>query len=130
LVLRLLVARVEENHKGPAGATTTTVFHPDTEMARDIAALLTVLCRRLITVAGKSTEGHADYKHPEFDPGHAAAEAAGIKRRVSPDTLRHSFATHLLEQDTDIRVIQVLGIFPAPPERDARKLRRPFRGAA
>src|SRR5467141_64260 len=39
---------------------------------------------------------------------HAAAQMAEIDKPVSLHTLRHSFATHLLEQKTDIRVIQVL----------------------
>jgi len=39
---------------------------------------------------------------------HAAADAAKIDKRVSMHTLRRSFATHLLEQKVDIRVIQVL----------------------
>jgi integrase/recombinase XerD len=39
---------------------------------------------------------------------HIAAQRAGIDKRVGPHTLRHSFATHLLEQKTDIRIIQVL----------------------
>jgi site-specific recombinase XerD len=39
---------------------------------------------------------------------HDAATAAHIDKRVSMHSLRHAFATHLLEQKEDIRTIQVL----------------------
>jgi integrase/recombinase XerD len=63
-----------------------------------------------------------------------AAKAAGIRKRVTPHTFRHSFATHLLEEGTDLRYIQrLLGhkksttteIYTHVADRDLARIRSP-----
>jgi integrase/recombinase XerD len=74
-----------------------------------------VRARPLLSARGSATpalflgvRGRRMSRQAVWDVIRAAADRAGIEATVSPHTLRHSFATHLLEGGADVRVVQEL----------------------
>ncbi|MBT2498331.1 site-specific tyrosine recombinase XerD [Agromyces sp. ISL-38] len=74
-----------------------------------------VRARPLLSLRGTSTpalflglRGRRMSRQSAWSSIHRAAERAGLAASVSPHTLRHSFATHLLEGGADVRVVQEL----------------------
>jgi len=83
--------------------------------AREAVTAYTVRARPSMAVKGRGTpalflnlRGGRLSRQSAWTAIHAAAERADLGAKVSPHTLRHSFATHLLDGGADVRVVQEL----------------------
>lgn len=81
LALQLTVPLVKEEELSKLGAS-IHMYHPDEEVVRDLTASLSLLCRRLITVAGKANERNATYDHALFGHQPYPMPLATSMRRV------------------------------------------------
>jgi hypothetical protein len=116
LALQLKVAEAEESEEFK-GIPSTYHFHPDEEVVRDLAALLSLLCRRLITVAGKATQQISDYEHVLYGKEPMPMPLANQMQRVF-------WRSHPSMVLTSLHGQEVQDYNPRPKAVEARSLTR------
>lgn len=114
LALHLTVPEVNDEVPTKHGKS-LHIYYPDEEVVRDLAALLSLRCRRLITVAGKVSERCSDYRHPLFDRQPLPLPLATSMRRIF-------WRPHPLTVLTSYEGQEIQDYNPRPKQLDPSKL--------